>query len=77
MRFIATERAVDICATSHEIERLADVSACHKHLPVAFGIGVGVDHIITIKLLRHCIGMVAPRLHHESVGEQPATCVLV
>ena len=77
MRFIAAERTVDVCATSHEVKCLAYVAACHQHLSVAFGIGVGINHIVAIKLLCHCVGVVTPRLHHESVGEYSPAGVFV
>ena len=77
MVLAAAERAVDIGAAAHEIESLAYVSACHQHLPVAFGVGIGIDYVISEKLLCESIGVVAPRLHHVGVGEHSAAGVLV
>lgn len=77
MRFIAAERTVDIRAASHEVKCLAYVAVCHQHLPIAFGIGVGIYHIVAVKLLCQGVGAVASRLQHHSVCEYSATGVFV
>ena len=48
MRLIAAERAVDIAASAHEVEGLANATHRHEHPAVVPGIGITVDHIIAI-----------------------------
>ena len=77
MRLVAAEGAVDIAATAHEVDGLADVTHRHEHLAVVLGVGIAVNHIVAVELLRHRVGHMRPRVHDHSVGEQTMPCVLV
>ena len=40
----------------------------HKAIPVVFGIGIGINDIVAVQLLRHSVWKMRPSLHHESIG---------
>ena len=57
---MAVERTVDVDTAAHEVECLADVALGHERATVTTGRGVGIDHIIAIKLLCHRERRVSP-----------------